>query len=125
MGKNGGRRAENGGNAVLSFDVGSNHDITERQIVNSILKYARIKKDEIGEITIKGDESLVEMAPDVARHVMRTMQNGTVNDFLVQVKAVSGMRSPKEVKQVNAKGEERPARHPGRPRKSGHRGGRK
>ena len=123
-GKNGGRKAENGGNAVLSFDVGSNHDITERQIVNSILKYARIKKDEIGEITVKADESLVEMAPDVARHVMRTMQNGTVNDFLVEIKAVSGMRSPKEIKQVNAKGEERPARHPGRPRKSGHRGGR-
>ena len=45
---------------------------------------------------------LVELAPDVARHVMRTMQNGTVNDFLVVVKAVSGG------KELNSKGESRP-----------------
>ena len=101
-GSNGGRRAENGGNAVISFDVGSNHDVTEKQIINSILKYSRIKKDEIGDITIKENESLVELAPDVARHVMRTMQNGTVNDFLVVVKAVSGG------KELNSKGESRP-----------------
>ena len=101
-GSNGGRRAENGGNAVISFDVGSNHDVTEKQIINSILKYSRIKKDEIGDITIKENESLVELAPDVARHVMRTMQNGTVNDFLVVVKAVSGG------KELNRKGESRP-----------------
>ena len=100
-GQNGGRSASNGGNAVISFDVGSNHDVTERQIVNSILKYARIKKDEIGEITIKENESRVELAPDVARHVMRSMQNGTINEFLVVCKAVSG------AKEVNAKGEAR------------------
>ncbi|MBQ6711930.1 MAG: DbpA RNA binding domain-containing protein, partial [Clostridia bacterium] len=100
-GANGGRKADNGGNAVISFDVGSNHDVTERQIVNSILKYARIKKDEIGEITIKENESRVELAPDVARHVMRSMQNGTINEFLVVCKAVSG------AKEVNAKGEAR------------------
>ncbi|MBP3588561.1 MAG: DbpA RNA binding domain-containing protein, partial [Clostridia bacterium] len=100
-GQNGGRSASNGGNAVISFDVGSNHDVTERQIVNSILKYARIKKDEIGEITIKENESRVELAPDVARHVMRSMQNGTINEFLVVCKDVSG------AKEVNAKGEAR------------------
>ena len=33
------------------MDVGSNHDITEKQIVNSILKYSRIRKEEIGPIT--------------------------------------------------------------------------
>ena len=101
-GSNGGRRAENGGNAVISFDVGSNHDVTEKQIINSILKYSRIKKDEIGDITIQENQTLVELAPDVARHVMRTMQNGTVNDFLVVVKAVSGG------KELNSKGESRP-----------------
>ena len=76
-------------NAVIAFDVGSNHDITERQIVNSILKYARIKKEEIGAITIMADESRVEFAPDVARHVMRTMQDATVNDFVVVLRAVT------------------------------------
>lgn len=100
-GQNGGRKPENGGNAVISMDVGSNHDVTERQIINSILKYARIRKDEIGPITIKENESLVELAPDVARHVMRSMQNGTVNDFLVVLKAVSGG------KELNQKGESR------------------
>ena len=113
-GANGGRSAANGGNAVISFDVGSNHDVTERQIINSILKYSRIKKDEIGEITIKENESRVELAPDVARHVMRTMQNGTINEFLVVCKAVSG------AKEVNAKGEAR-----GNGRKGGSRGGSK
>lgn len=119
-GKNGGRSTSNGGNAVISFDVGTNHDVTERQIVNSILKYSRIKKEEIGEITIKENESLVELAPDVARHVMRTMQNGTVNDFLVVIKAVSGG------KEVNARGEGRPnSRRGGRrggPSRNGNRG---
>ena len=114
-GANGGRKADNGGNAVVSFDVGTNHDVTERQIVNSILKHARIKKEEIGEITIKENESLVELAPDVARHVVRTMQNGTVNEFLVVVKAVSG------AKDVNAKGESRGGK--GRGGRGGNRGG--
>jgi len=114
-GANGGRSASNGGNAVVSFDVGTNHDVTERQIVNAILKYSRIKKDEIGEITIKENESLVELAPDVARHVVRTMQNGTVNEFLVVVKAVSG------AKEVNAKGESRGGK--GRGGRGGNRGG--
>ncbi len=100
-GKNGGRKPENGGNAVLSFDVGTNHDITEKQIINAILKYARIKKEEIGSITIRENDSLVELAPDVARHVVRTMQNGTVSDFLVVVKAVS---VPKD---LNSRGESR------------------
>lgn len=112
--KNGGRKPENGGNAVISMDVGSNHDITEKQIVNSILKYSRIRKEEIGPITIKENESLVELAPDVARHVMRTMQNGTVNDFLVVLKAVSGGKA------LNQNGESRPAG-----RRSGSRGGRR
>jgi ATP-dependent RNA helicase DeaD len=111
-GANGGRSASNGGNAVISFDVGTNHDVTERQIVNSILKYARIKKDEIGEMTIKENESRVELAPDVARHVMRSMQNGTINEFLVVCKAVSG------AKEVNAKGEAR-----GNGRRGGGKGG--
>ena len=113
-GANGGRSASNGGNAVISFDVGSNHDVTERQIINSILKYSRIKKDEIGEITIKENESHVELAPDVARHVMRTMQNGTINECLVVCKAVSG------AKEVNAKGEAR-----GNHRRNGGRSGSK
>ena len=113
-GANGGRSASNGGNAVISFDVGTNHDVTERQIINSILKYSRIKKDEIGEITIKENESHVELAPDVARHVMRTMQNGTINEFLVVCKAVSG------AKEVNAKGEAR-----GNGRRGGSRGNNK
>jgi hypothetical protein len=76
-------------NAIIAIDVGSNHDITEKQIVNSILKYARIKKEEIGAITIMAEESRVEFAPDVARHVMRTMQDATVNDFVVVLRAVT------------------------------------
>ena len=75
--------------AVIAIDVGSNHDVTEKQIVNSILKYARIKKEEIGAITIKPEESHIEFAPDVARHVMRTMQDATVNDFVVVLRAVT------------------------------------
>ena len=113
--KNGGRKPENGGNAVISMDVGSNHDVTEKQVVNSIQKYSRIRKDEIGPITIKENETLVELAPDVARHVMRTMQNGTVNDFLVVLKAVSGCKA------LNQNGE---SRQGGR-RSSGSRGGRR
>ena len=122
-GQNGGRKSENGGNAVLSIDVGSNHDVTEKQIVNAILKYSRIKKDEIGTITIKEDESLVELAPDVARHVLRTMEAGTVNEFLVNVKAVSGLRGDSSVKNVNARGESQAPRKGGY-RRGGHRGGR-
>ncbi len=76
-------------NAIIAIDVGSNHDITEKQIVGSILKYARIKKEEIGAITILPEESRVEFAPDVARHVMRTMQDATVNDFVVVLRAVT------------------------------------
>ena len=122
-GQNGGRKSENGGNAVLSIDVGSNHDVTEKQIVNAILKYSRIKKDEIGTITIQEDESLVELAPDVARHVLRTMEAGTVNEFLVNVKAVSGLRGDSSVKNVNARGESQAPRKGGY-RRGGHRGGR-
>ena len=122
-GQNGGRKSENGGNAVLSIDVGRNHDVTEKQIVNAILKYSRIKKDEIGTITIKEDESLVELAPDVARHVLRTMEAGTVNEFLVNVKAVSGLRGDSSVKNVNARGESQAPRKGGY-RRGGHRGGR-
>ena len=58
-------------------------------------------------ITIKENESRVELAPDVARHVMRSMQNGTINEFLVVCKAVSG------AKEVNAKGESRGKPHRG------------
>lgn len=76
-------------NAVIALDVGSNHDVTEKQIVSSILKYARIKREEIGAISIQSDESRVEFAPDVARHVMRTMQDATVNDFVVVLRAVT------------------------------------
>lgn len=115
-GRNGGRTAENGGNAVISFDVGSNHDVTEKQIINAILKYARIKKDEIGEVTVRENDSLVELAPDVARHVMRSMQNGTVNDFLVVCKAVSGGV------EVNARGEAKGGGRGGN--RGGNRGGR-
>ena len=88
-----------------------NRGISGNRIVDL---YARIKKDEIGEITIKENESRVELAPDVARHVMRSMQNGTINEFLVVCKAVSG------AKEVNAKGEAR-----GNGRKGGSRGGSK
>ena len=106
-------------NAVIAIDVGSNHDITERQIVNSILKYARIKKEEIGAITIMADESRIEFAPDVARHVMRTMQDATVNDFVVVLRAVT----PKLNQNKSGKGGQNRGGNRGGQNRGGHRDG--
>ncbi len=109
-------------NAVIAIDVGSNHDITERQIVNSILKYARIKKEEIGAITIMADESRIEFAPDVARHVMRTMQDATVNDFVVVLRAVTPKLNQNKGGKGGKGGQNRGGNRGGQNR-GGHRGG--
>ncbi len=84
-----------GANAVISVDVGRNHDITERQIVNAIVKYARIKKEDIGQITLRDDDAHIELSPDVARHVIKsTADDATVNDFVVEFKMVSEGSKP-------------------------------
>ena len=108
-------RRPSGDNAVVAFDVGTEHDVTEKQIANSIIKYARLRKEEIGKITLGAQESTVEFAPEVARQVMRDMQEATVNDFVVTLRAVSG------VKALDDSGNARGPRPQGRPR--GHRGG--
>lgn len=82
-----------GGNAVIALDIGTEHDVTEKQIVNSIMKHARLRRDEIGKITLGAQESTVELAPENARQVMRDMQDATVNDFVVVLRAVSGVKS--------------------------------
>ena len=93
-----GRRSSGGGapsrykddaeNVLLSVDVGSNHDIRPSHISGAIMKYARLKKQDIGRITIGEDESYVELSPENARHVMKKMVDATVNDFLVVFKNV-------------------------------------
>ena len=85
------------------------------------MKYARIKKEEIGAITIMAEESRVEFAPDVARHVMRTMQDATVNDFVVVLRAVT----PKlgQAKGGNRGGQNRGGNRGGNGYRGGNRGG--
>ena len=48
-----------------------------------------VTPEQTSTITIMAEESRVEFAPDVARHVMRTMQDATVNDFVVVLRAVT------------------------------------
>ncbi len=78
-------------NAVISVDVGSDHDVTETDIVTSISKQARIHKDEFGKIVIKAQESVLEFEPETARRVMSAMSEGTINDFVVVFRVVSGV----------------------------------
>lgn len=104
-----------GDNAVIAFDVGTEHDVTEKQIVNSIIKHARLRRDEIGKITLGAQESTVELAPECARQVMRDMQEATVNDFVVTLRAVSG------VKALDGAGNPKSGNRQGHPR--GRRGG--
>lgn len=87
------RPKASGNNAVIALDIGTEHDVTEKQIVNSIMKHARLRRDEIGKITLGAQESTVELAPENARQVMRDMQDATVNDFVVVLRAVSGVKS--------------------------------
>lgn len=105
---------ENSGqNAVISVDVGSDHDITQRHVSDAIIKYARIKKSDIGTIAVGPQETTVELTPDVARHVMKSVKDdATVNDFVVQFKLVRP-------------GSGGPARRPSRDGKPGYRGGRR
>jgi len=75
--------------ALISVDVGSNHDVNQRHIASSIMKHARLKKEQIGKITVREEESFIELDPEVARHVMKSMQDATINDFVVVFKAVT------------------------------------
>ena len=111
-------RRPTGDNAVIAFDVGSEHDVDDRQIASAIIKYARLKRDEIGKITVGAQESTVELAPEAARQVMRDMQEATVNDFVVVLRAVSG------VKAIDESGNARDGRPQGRAR-APHRGPRR
>ena len=93
----------------------ANGSVTEEEIIAKLEKIS-VTPEEMevvfkalaeAKITIKENESRVELAPDVARHVMRSMQNGTINEFLVVCKAVSAG------KEVNAKGEAKPSHRRG------------
>lgn len=88
-------------NVLLSVDVGANHDIRPSHISGAIMKYARLKKQDIGKITIGENESYVELSPENARHVMKSMQDATVNDFLVVFKA---FEEPKQAKSSSGGG---------------------
>lgn len=78
---------DNPQNCLISVDVGADHDIRPSHISGAIMKYARLKKQDIGKITIGQTESLIELSPENARHVMKSMQDATVNDFVVVFKA--------------------------------------
>ncbi|MBQ9535376.1 MAG: DEAD/DEAH box helicase [Clostridia bacterium] len=95
-GREGGRRGAgrgarpSAGSAVISVDVGRNHDVSEKNIVASLMKHARVKRSDIRSVTVRDDDSLIELDPETARLVMRSMKDATVSDFLVTFKAVSG-----------------------------------
>ncbi|MEA4920702.1 MAG: DEAD/DEAH box helicase [Clostridiaceae bacterium] len=78
---------DNPQNCLISVDVGADHDIRPSHISGAIMKYARLKKQDIGKITISQSESLIELSPENARHVMKSMQDATVNNFVVVFKA--------------------------------------
>ena len=118
------RPSGTGVNAILSVDVGSEHDITTGQIASAILKYAKVHQRDIGDITLGETESRVEMSADVATRAVRELKDATVSDFLVEFKLVSpgvssGPESRAETRHVDRRG------NPSRPGKSGYRGGRR
>ena len=78
-----------GEKAVIAVDVGSNQDVTTGHIASAIVKYAKIKPSDIGDITLGLDESVIEVSPDIARHKRRNMKDATVNDFLELLRVVS------------------------------------
>ena len=51
------------------------------------MKHARLRKQDIGRITVNPTESFIELSPENARHVMRSMTDATVNDFVVVFRA--------------------------------------
>lgn len=83
-------------NVLISVDVGLEHDIRPSHISGAIMKYARLKKQDIGRITIGDKESYIELSPENARHVMKSMQDATVNDFVVVFKAAEEPKNPKD-----------------------------
>ena len=120
----GGGGARSGGvNAVLSVDVGSEHDVTTGHIASAILKYAKVHQRDIGGITLGETESRVEMTAEAAQIALRSLKDATVNDFLVEFKLVSpgsaGTSGGSDVRKVDRRG------NPSRPGKSGYRGGRR
>lgn len=78
---------DNPSNVLISVDVGAEHDIRPTHISGAIMKYAHLKKQDIGKITVGDSESYIELSPENARHVMKSMQDATVNGFLVVFKA--------------------------------------
>ncbi|MBQ2691951.1 MAG: DEAD/DEAH box helicase [Clostridia bacterium] len=84
---------DNPKNVLVSVDVGAEHDIRPSHISGAIMKYARLKKQDIGKITVGQTESYVELSPEDARHVMRSMTDATVNDFVVVFRAAEEPRA--------------------------------
>ncbi|MBQ5760756.1 MAG: DEAD/DEAH box helicase [Clostridia bacterium] len=78
---------DNPRNVLVSVDVGAEHDIRPSHISGAIMKHARLRKQDIGRITVNPKESFIELSPENARHVMRTMTDATVNDFVVVFRA--------------------------------------
>lgn len=85
---------DNQQNVLISVDVGAEHDVRPSHISGAIMKYARLKNQDIGKITIGLNESYIELSPEDARHVIRTMQDATVNDFVVVFKSAETPKSP-------------------------------
>ncbi len=81
----GGRRPPSAGRvSVLAVDVGTDQDITADDIIKSLITYSNIKKNEIGRITLGPCSSTIEVSPENAQYLMRTLNNATVDDFLVE-----------------------------------------
>ncbi len=91
-------------NVLVSVDVGAEHDIRPSHISGAIMKYARLKKQDIGRITIGQNESYIELSPENARHVMKSMQDATVNDFVVVFRAAEEPKSSSGSKNAGGRG---------------------
>ena len=71
--------------ALLTVDVGKNQDICAMHLISAITGNSKVKKEEIGDITIEGDRSLIELEPRAAVYAAKALNeaNATVDDFVV------------------------------------------
>lgn len=124
FGRGGASMKDNQDNVLVAVDVGSFHEVRPSHISGAIMKYARLKKQDIGKITIGEKESYVELNPENARLVMRTMQDATVNDFVVTFTAAKVNDAP--TKTGNSRGGRSGGSRNGgnHGSRGGHRGGR-
>ena len=71
--------------ALLTVDVGKNQGICAMHIISAITGNSKVKKEEIGDIIIEGDRSLIVLEPRAADYAAKALNevNATVDDFVV------------------------------------------